>query len=101
MDPNAKYVELGDMQDAAQDTNNFFIGKNLEGGKSTIDLTGVKDLYDDDAIFEEMKAEGNIFLEEDPVKKERVEGEPRQKKEKTKSQKEIKRIEEESFAKEY
>jgi len=48
-----------------------------------------------------MKAEGNIFLEDDPVKKERVEGEPKQKKEKTKSQKEIKRIEEESFAKEY
>jgi len=52
MDPNAEYVELGEMKDAAQDSNNFFMGKNLEGGKATIEMKGIKDLYDDDAIFE-------------------------------------------------
>ena len=91
------------MIDAAADSSNFFIGKNLEGEKGKIDLSGIKDLYDDDQILEEMKQEGNILLERNDVEEEEDvdENGKRKKKPKTKSQKEIKRIEEESFAKEY
>ena len=49
--------------DAVQDNANFFMGKNLEGGE--VDLAGgeVQDLFDDDGLFEEIKAEGNVILD--------------------------------------
>ena len=86
---NASVVELGDdMVDAAQDSSNFFIGKNLEGEKGKIDMSGIKDLYDDDQILEDMKLEGNILLERNDVEQEEEvdENGKRKKKQKTKSQ---------------
>ena len=50
-------------RDAVKDNTNFFMGKNLEGGK--VDLAGgkVQDLFDEEGLFEEIKAEGNIILD--------------------------------------
>ena len=59
-----------------------------------IDLNNAQDLFDDDALFEEIKREGNILID---TKKEKIEG----KKERTKSQKELKQLEDANFAKEY
>ncbi len=74
------------MIDAAADSSNFFIGKNLEGDNGKIDLSGIKDLYDDDQILEEMKAEGNILLERNDVEEENVdENGKKKRKPKTKS----------------
>ncbi len=75
------------MIDAAADSSNFFIGKNLEGDNGKIDLSGIKDLYDDDQILEEMKQEGNILLERNDVEEEEEldENGKRKKKQKTKS----------------
>lgn len=54
---SAEMVELGDLKEAAKDSNNFFVGKNLEGGTDDkVDYDNVKDLFDEDAEFEEMKA---------------------------------------------
>lgn len=54
---SAEMVELGDLKEAAKDGNNFFVGKNLEGGTDDkVDYDNVKDLFDEDAEFEEMKA---------------------------------------------
>jgi glycerophosphoryl diester phosphodiesterase len=95
-DENIDIVEIGEMKEAAFDNTNFFIGKNLEakGDGGIIDVSNAQDLFDDDALFEEIKREGNIVIE---TKKEKTEG----KKEKTKSQKELKKLEDANFVKEY
>ncbi len=50
-------------------------------------MSGIKDLYDDDQILEEMKQEGNILLERNDVEEEEEldENGKRKKKQKTKS----------------
>lgn len=62
----------------------------------------IEDLYDEETIFEEMKQEGNIILDQslggDPQGALHREG-PR--KPKTKSQKELSKIEDANFVKEY
>lgn len=100
---SAEVVELGDMKEAAKDSNNFFVGKNLEGGEDDkVDYDNVQDLFDEDAEFEEMKKSGNIVL--DQKTGEEDDGDVRKKgpkKPKTKSQLQIQKIEDENFDKEY
>ena len=49
-------VDVTQFKEAAFEDDNFFIGKNLEGGDNgDIDLSKVQDIYDDDAIMEEFK----------------------------------------------
>ena len=60
----------------------------------------VEDLYDDEGMFEEIKNEGNIILDQnlgDDGDKEKT----GKKKPKTKSQQYLKKLEEENFSKEY
>jgi len=67
---SAEVVELGDMKEAAKDSNNFFVGKNLEGGEDDkVDYDNVQDLFDEDAEFEEMKKSGNIVLDQKTERK--------------------------------
>ena len=58
-------VEIGDMKEVALDNTNFFMGKNLEGtgNNEAIDLDNVQDLFDEDGLFDEVKNEGNIVLD--------------------------------------
>ena len=61
----AEVVDLGEMKkDSATDNTNFVVGKNLEKGGKEIDMNEVQDLFDDEGLFEEIKAEGNIILDQ-------------------------------------
>ena len=60
-------LDLGKLTDAVKDTKNFRVGKGLEGDKR-LEGAQIIDLYDDDAIMEEIEREGNLVIEEDPVK---------------------------------
>ena len=90
-------VDIGDMKEAALDNTNFFMGKNMEGtvNNEVIDMDNVRDLFDEDEIFEEVKREGNIVLDN---KKEKGDG---KKKERNKSSKEMEKLESATFKKEY
>ena len=72
------------------------MGKNLEGNNAQIDLSQIKDLNNEDELFEQMNAEGNIIMDQSKPEEE----ESKKKKQKTKSQKELDRIQDETFAKE-
>lgn len=54
----------------AINTQDFKIGKNLEGKTEKIDWSKVKDLYDDDEILDEMENEGVEIDDESKPKKE-------------------------------
>ena len=93
----AEIVTLGHMEDSAKDNTNFYVGKNLESENAKgIDMSQVQDLFDNDEIFEEIKAEGNVVLDQATD----YEGRDK-KKQRQKSQKEIDRLHEASFVKEY
>ena len=65
-------------------------------------MDDVEDLYDDEGIFEEIKQEGNIILDQDLGGDKGAPKEKGSKKlPKTKSQKQLQKIEEENFIKEY
>lgn len=96
----AEFIDLDDEPDAIADTENFYIGKNLEGGGKKIEMGEIQDLIDEEALFKQMKEEGNIIMDQnDNDDKHDTDGKKR--KVKTKSQREIQKIEEESFVKEY
>ena len=61
---SAEMIQIGEMKEAAMDNTNFTVGKNMEQGGAGIDMSNVQDLFDDDGIFEEIKAEGNIVLDQ-------------------------------------
>ena len=61
----AEIVQIEEMKkDAAKDSSNFIVGKNLEQGGVEFDMNEVEDLYDEDELFEEIKQEGNIILDQ-------------------------------------
>ena len=105
-------MDLGNLQDSNKDTQNFYVGKGLadgDKGQSGVKWDNVQDLFDEDGVFEEMKQEGNILFDQNenddkqPAGAVENDGGETQKKrkQKAKSQREIERIEEENFAKEY
>ena len=61
---SAEIIQIGEMKEIATDNSNFTVGKNLEQGGNGINMSNVQDMFDDDAIFEEIKAEGNIILDQ-------------------------------------
>ena len=74
--PDAEIIEVKeDLQDAIRDSKQFFMGKNLEAGNkdANLDWGEVKDLVDEDAMFEQMRQEGNIILDQ---KSDAKEGDP-------------------------
>ena len=87
--PTAEVMDFSDFKDTLNDQSNFIMGKNLEGNNAQIDLSQIKDLNNEDELFEQMNAEGNIIM--DQAKPEEEE-ESKKKKQKTKSQKELDRI---------
>jgi hypothetical protein len=87
-------------KEAALDSQNFFIGKNLESKDGNkIDLNQIEEIYDDDQLMEEFKDEA--AFEVGMKEKKEEPGEKGKKKLPTKSQAEIERIKNEEFAKEY
>ena len=55
---------MKDMKDALNDNKNFSIGRNLEGDGEAIDLSKIKDLGNEDELFAQMNAEGNIVMDQ-------------------------------------
>ena len=60
----AEVVEIGENKEATKDHSKFSVGRNLEAGGEDVNMDDVEDLYDDEVIFEEMKQEGNILLDQ-------------------------------------
>ena len=69
-------VDLEKYEEAALDRQNFFVGKNLEGGDDPIDIGGVQDIYDDDNLMDGFKDEGAFEM---GVKKEEKDGQKKKK----------------------
>jgi len=89
------------LKDATVDEENFTIGKNLEGGKSTkFDLTKVKDLYDDQEILHEIE-EQDTMIYDDPKKSDKENEKEGKKKMRKLSQKKLEQVQDEEFKKEY
>ena len=80
----AEVIDIGSLKEAALDNTNFYVGKNLEKGAGDIDWDNVEDLYDDDNIFEEIKQEGDIILDQNKGERENEESKKKNK-QKTKS----------------
>ena len=78
-------IDIGGLKEAALDNTNFYVGKNLEKGAGDIDWDNVEDLYDDDNIFEEIKQEGDIILDQRQGGERENEESKKKNKQKTKS----------------
>ena len=79
-----------------REETNFKVAKGLEGLDENIDWSKVKDLYDEDEIYEDIKRQGVVDDEKDE-KTESVE----KKRNRKLRQKQIEALEDEKFTKDY
>jgi len=78
------------------------MGKNIDGTGEVVDISKIKDLNNEDELFAQMQAEGNIIMDQagaaEGGKDDEDEKEKKKRKRRTQSQKALEKIEEDSFA---
>lgn len=79
-----------------REETNFKVAKGLEGLDESIDWSKVKDLYDEDEIYEDIKRQGVV----DDEKDEKTESAEKKRNRKLR-QKQIEALEDEKFTKDY